>query len=214
MLEFSPLCLKRLNKDGIFSSILNSVDSVHLDIMDGDFVPNKAFSVSDINEFKCNIPKHVHIMSWDPMQYIKDLVNIDSISFHYEVGGCRNIIQSIKDKQIRVGLVVNPKTSINEILKYIPLLDRVIVMAVEPGYSAQEYLPSTSQKIIELRKMSADIEIVVDGGMNEQTIDEVRILGANAFVVCSVIAKSKDIEGKIEELHGIWNNKLIKKVIN
>jgi len=110
--------------------------------------------------------------------------------------------------------VVNPKTSINEILKYIPLLDRVIVMAVEPGYSAQEYLPSTSQKIIELRKMSADIEIVVDGGMNEQTIDEVRILGANAFVVCSVIAKSKDIEGKIEELHGIWNNKLIKKVIN
>jgi len=214
MLEFSPLCLKRLNKDGIFSSILNSVDSVHLDIMDGDFVPNKAFSVSDINEFKCNIPKHVHIMSWDPMQYIKDLVNIDSISFHYEVGGCRNIIQSIKDKQIRVGLVVNPKTPINEILKYIPLLDRVIVMAVEPGYSAQEYLPSTSQKIIELRKMSADIEIVVDGGMNEQTIDEVRILGANAFVVCSVIAKSKDIEGKIEELHGIWNNKLIKKVIN
>jgi ribulose-phosphate 3-epimerase len=214
MLEFSPLCLKRLNKDGIFSSILNSVDSVHLDIMDGDFVPNKAFSVSDINEFKCNIPKHVHIMSWDPMQYIKDLVNIDSISFHYEVGGCRNIIQSIKDKQIRVGLVVNPKTPINEILKYIPLLDRVIVMAVEPGYSAQEYLPSTSQKIIELRKMSADIEIVVDGGMNEQTIDEVRILGVDAFVVCSVIAKSKDIEGKIEELHGIWNNKLIKKVIN
>ena len=206
MLEFSPLCIARLKKDHIFSAILNNVDSVHLDIMDGEFVPNTAFSVTEINEFKCSIPKHVHIMSWDPMQFIKDLVNVDSISFHCEVEKCKNIIKKIKEKKIKAGLVINPNTPMDSIFEYLPLLDRVVVMAVEPGYSAQKYLPLTSQKIIELRDYCSDIEIVVDGGMNEDTIGEVKKLGANAFVVCSVIAKSKDVRAKILELQGIWNN--------
>tara|TARA_B100001059_G_C17632272_1_gene475056 strand:- start:163 stop:801 length:639 start_codon:yes stop_codon:yes gene_type:complete len=208
MLEFSPLCLARLHKDDMFSAILDNVDSVHLDIMDGDFVPNTAFSVSEINEFTCSVPKHVHIMSWDPMVFIKDLINVDSISFHCEVDNCGDIIKNIKAKGINAGLVINPNTPIDTIFKYIDQIHRVIIMAVEPGYSAQKYLPLTSKKISDLREFSPDIEISIDGGMNETTISHVKELGANAFVVCSVIAKSNNVQEKIKELQSIWNNNI------
>ncbi len=207
MLEFSPLCLARLNKDDMFSAILDNVDTIHLDIMDGEFVPNTAFTVNEINNFECNIPKHVHIMSWHPMQFIKDLINVDSISFHCEVENCEKIIRYIKKKGIKAGLVINPKTPISSLFKYIPMIDRVIIMAVEPGYSAQKYLPNTSNKIKKLRDYCSNIEISIDGGMNETTIKNVKELGADAFVVCSVIAKSNNVKDKIEELKNIWSNK-------
>ena len=98
MLEFSPLCLQRLKLDQKLSKILNNVDSVHLDIMDGEFVPNKAFDVDGINNFKCEIPKHVHIMAKNPIEYIEKLNEVDSISFHFEVGDTINLINSIKKK--------------------------------------------------------------------------------------------------------------------
>ena len=136
MLEFSPLCLNRLNKGSILSTVLEHVDSIHLDIMDGKFVPNEAFSSKEINEFECNIPKHVHIMSENPIEYISKLHNVSSISFHFEAGNCLELIHEISSRNIKVGLVINPMTPIESIYQYIPLLDRVIIMAVEPGFSA------------------------------------------------------------------------------
>lgn len=135
MLEFSPLCLERLKLDKLLSKILDNVDSVHLDIMDGHFVPNTAFNVESINNFKCSIPKHVHIMAHKPIKYIKELENIDSISFHYEAGDTLNVIKNIKNKNMKVGLVISPETDIDKIFEYIPLIDRVIIMAVKPGFS-------------------------------------------------------------------------------
>ena len=216
MLEFSPLCLERLKLDQLKTTILDNVDSVHLDIMDGYFVPNIAFSVESINKFQCNIPKHVHIMADQPITYINELENIDSISFHFEVGDTSNIIKNIKNKNIKVGLVVNPETNIEKIFEYVPIIDRVIIMAVKPGFSGQKFMPETSSKIIKLRKLSNKIEIVIDGGMNENTIREVRTLGADAYVVCSVIVKSNDIVSKIKQLKnsshsGVMNKKLLQK---
>lgn len=210
MLEFSPLCLIRLNKSDTLSSVLKLVDSIHLDIMDGKFVPNTAFNVHEINEFKCIVPKHVHIMSNNPIKYIDELNNVASISFHYEAGNCLETINRVTKKKIKVGLVVNPTTPIESIFEYIPLLDRVVIMAVEPGFSEQKYLPSTNSKLIQLRKFSSEIEIVIDGGMNEKTIKTVKELGANAFVICSVIVKSKNKRKKILELKSIWNEQYIK----
>lgn len=200
MLEFSPLCLQRLQIDQKLSKILDNVDSVHLDIMDGKFVSNTAFDVDSINNFKCKIPKHVHIMAENPIEYIEKLKNVDSISFHLEIGDTLNLINTIKKKNINVGIVLSPKTPIEEIFKYINLIDRVILMSVEPGFSGQKFIPETSSKIIKLRKFSKEIEIAIDGGMNEHTIREVKTLGANSFIVCSVIVKSLNIISKIKEL--------------
>lgn len=213
MLEFSPLCLERLNLDRLFSKIIENVDSIHLDIMDGHFVPNTAFSVESINNFKCDIPKHIHIMANDPIQYIEKLHNIDSISFHYETGNHLNVIQNIRKKKVKVGLTISPETDIEKVFEFLPLLDRVIIMAVKPGFSGQKYLPEASSKIIKLRKFSKDIEIVIDGGMNEHTIREVRTLGADAFIVCSVIVKSEDVVSKINELKDSSNNGALNKIL-
>ena len=216
MLEFSPLCLERLKLDQLKNTILDNVDSVHLDIMDGYFVPNIAFSVESINKFQCNIPKHVHIMADQPITYINELEKVDSISFHFEVGDTSNIIKKITNKNIKVGLVVNPETDIEKIFKYVPVIDRVIIMGVKPGFSGQKFIAETLSKIIKLRKLSNKIEIVIDGGMNENTIREVRTLGADAYVVCSVIVKSNDIVSKIKQLKnsshsGVMNKKLLEK---
>jgi len=203
MLEFSPLCLERLNLDNKLSQILENVESVHLDIMDGKFVLSNAFSVDQINNFKYEIPKHVHIMAYEPIKYIKNLKNINSISFHYEVGDTLNTINAIKEKEIKVGLVVNPETDIDNIFEFVPLLDRVIIMAVNPGFSGQKYLPVANKKIEDLRKFSEKIEIVVDGGMNKETINLSYSLGANSFVICSVIVKSDNVLKTINYLNGI-----------
>lgn len=218
MLEFSPLCLNRLKLDGILSTIIEHVDTIHLDIMDGDFVPNTAFSVESIINFKCNIPKHIHIMANDPISYIEKLKNVDSISFHFETGDTLNVIKKIKDKNFKVGLAISPQTDIEKIFEYVPMLDRVIIMAVTPGFSGQKYFAETSAKIIKLRNFSKKIEIAIDGGMNEHTIREVRTLGADSFIVCSVIVKSNDVISKIIELkkssiNGALNKNLLEKGI-
>ena len=129
-----------------------------------------AFDVDGINNFKCEIPKHVHIMAKNPIEYIEKLNEVDSISFHFEVGDTINLINSIKKKNIKAGIVLSPQTAIDEIFEYVNLIDRVILMSVKPGFSGQNFIPETSSKIIKLRKFSKEIEIAIDGGMNENTI--------------------------------------------
>lgn len=206
MLEFSLLCLKRWNKEQELDKILPHVDSLHLDIMDGDFVPPTAFTVKEINNFKVNIPKHVHIMAYHPETYIEKIKDVNSISFHYEsTDQPLNIIKKIKNKGFRVGITINPETDIKEIKHLINHLDRIIIMAVRPGYGGQKYLQNTSKKISDLREFDKDIEITIDGGMNEDTIKEVMALSADSYVICSVLVKSGDYAMKAKELRKAQN---------
>ncbi len=201
MIEFSLLCLERWNKEGELGKILPFVDSLHLDIMDGNFVKNRAFEPEEINKMDYGLKKHVHIMAFDPENYIKELNHVDSISFHYEaVDSHLNIIKLIKNKGIDAGLVINPETPVEKVKDLLKYLDRMVLMAVVPGFSGQKYLQETSNKIIELRKINKEINLVIDGGMHEDTIREVMTLGANSCVVCSVIVKSNDYERKIKQL--------------
>lgn len=201
MIEFSPLCIGRLNKSFALDKIVECVDSIHLDIMDETFVKSTAFSVEEINNFKTSKPKHVHIMSRNIGSYLKKLINVNSISFHYEAAkDHENLIKIIRDKGILPGIVLKSETSIRLIENLIPRLHRVILMAVPPGFSGQKFISSTTQKVQELREINKEIEIVIDGGMNEETMFEVTSCGANSCVVCSVIVKSNDYKKKIGSL--------------
>ena len=200
-IEFSPLCIGRLKKSYSLDKVISHVDTLHLDIMDNSFVPSSAFSITEINNFKCEKPKHVHIMSKKIESYIEGLVNIESISFHYEATlDHENLISKIKKKKIKAGIVLKSETQIRDIKKLLPLLDRVILMAVPPGFSGQKFIEKTTNKIKELRNLDNSIPIVVDGGMNEETMFEVTSAGANSCVVCSVIVKSDNMEEKILRL--------------
>ena len=206
MLEFSLLCLKRWKKEDELVKIIPHIDSLHLDIMDGRFVNPTAFSVKEINQLNVNIPKHVHIMAFEPEKYINNLQNVNSISFHYE--STKNpieVIKLIKSKGFRPGLTINPETDIKEIKHLLEYLDRIVVMAVKPGYGGQKYLPNTSKKIADLRLIDKNIEIAIDGGMNEETIKEVMALSADSYIICSVLVKASDYAKKAQELREAQN---------
>ena len=201
MIEFSILCLARHNMQYALKEIIPLVDSVHLDIMDGQFVQCQAYTPEFVNAFDAGLPKHVHVMSFKPEAYLNRLQGIDSFTFHVE--GTKNpalLVEQIKARGIRAGICVNPETEVEDIRHVIPIVDRVVLMAVQPGYSGQKYLPLTSEKIIDLRTIAPDVELVIDGGMHEDTIREVMTLGADACVVCSVIVKSNDWAAKITQL--------------
>lgn len=201
LIEFSPLCIGRLKKSNDLSKVLSMIDTVHLDIMDNTFVKSKAFSVNEINNFQSDKLKHVHIMSKDLDRYISKLENVNSISFHYEaVDNHIDIIEKIKKKNFKAGLVVKSETSIHEVKYLFPNIDRLILMAVPPGFSGQTFLTTTTDKIKHVRDLESNIHIAIDGGMNEQTMYEVTSVGANSCVVCSVIIKSKNINEKIINL--------------
>jgi len=201
MIEFSPLCIGRLNKSDSLSTILPLVDSVHLDIMDETFVPCTAFSCNEINNFETKKAKHVHIMSKNIEESINNLDNVSSISYHFEASNNHQIlIKKIKEKKINAGLVIKSETQISSVTNILQYLDRIILMAVPPGFSGQKFIKSTTNKIRELRKINRDIEIVIDGGMNEQTMFEVTSAGADSCVVCSVIVKSENYLNTINSL--------------
>jgi len=217
MLEFSLLCLQRLDMEGVLKKIHNYLDSIHLDIMDGEFVSPTAFSTEFVEEFETPLEKHVHVMSYNPEYYFNKLNNISSFSFHIEaLKNPKPLLEKIKNKNIRSGLVVSPETDIEEVFDLLPIVDRIILMAVNPGYSAQKFLPNTTKKIVALRQVDKDVEIVIDGGMHEDTMREVLGLGANECVVCSVIVKSDNPVEKIRSLKksgsiGIENSKYFLK---
>jgi len=201
------------------SQILPIVDSVHLDIMDGDFVPAKAYSTEFINSFKTDLPKHVHAMCFVPEKSLEQLDGIASFTFHVEaVERPLKLIEKIKKRGIMAGICISPKTPVSDIRHLLPHIDRVLVMAVNPGFSGQKYIPKTSKKIIQLHREAPNIEIVVDGGMHEDTIREVLTLGAHACVVCTVIVKSENWERKVKQLKESGkighNNKMILQNIN
>jgi ribulose-phosphate 3-epimerase len=196
-IEFSPLCIGRLKKSNSLDEVMPYVDSLHLDIMDDSFVPSSAFSVSEINNFKSEKPKHVHIMSKNINNYVEKLSDIESISFHFEAtSNHQDLIDKIKKKKMKVGLVLKSETQISEVKNLLPILDRIILMAVPPGFSGQKYIEKTTNKIKELRNLDKNIHIAIDGGMNEETMFEVTSAGANSCVVCSVIVKSSNIKEK------------------
>ncbi|MBD1154575.1 hypothetical protein IDH00_01745 [Pelagibacterales bacterium SAG-MED21] len=199
LIEFSPLCIGRLKKSNSLLKVLPLVDTIHLDIMDNTFVKSEAFSIEEINNFDCDKPKHVHIMSKNLEHYISKLKNVSSISFHYESTVYHNkILEMIKKKNIKAGIVFKSETQINnEVKNIIPKVDRVILMAVPPGYSGQKFIENTTNKIHEVRNLCANVHIAIDGGMNEQTMFEVTSAGANSCVVCSVIIKSDNIKKKV-----------------
>lgn len=214
MIEFSILCLERQKMQDALPRILPLVDSVHFDIMDGEFVPSTAYSPEFINAFETALPKHVHVMSHNPENYLTQLYGIDSFNFHVEASDkSLELIEKVKNRGIKAGICINPETAIESIIPLVPYVDRILLMAVNPGFSRQKYIPKTSEKIIRLRLAAPDIEIIIDGGMHEDTIREVMTLGSNACVVCSVIVKSNDWEAKIKELKESIqvgrNNKLI-----
>lgn len=187
--------------DERISKVMNFVDLIQLDVMDGIFVPNKSIDFDfKLQKTKCHFEAHLMIKS--PERWIeKNYMKVDTILAHFE--SCNNplkIINLVKSKKKRVGFVLNPETSAKQIENYLDELDQVLIMTVNPGFYGSPFLPKMIDKISELRKMKSDLDIEVDGGITPKTIYSVYRAGANMFVSGSYIVNAANIKMAIDKL--------------
>ena len=200
---------------GDFANLANDIknlensgaDWIHVDVMDGHFVPNLTIGAPVVKALKkvSTIPLDVHLMISNPEKYIEDfaLAGSDIITFHYEATKekTKEVIDLIKSFGKKVGLSVKPKTSVSEILEYIPMVDLVLVMTVEPGFGGQSFMHDCASKIPLIRQNSGtDLIIQVDGGINNVTSKICTSLGANSLVAGSYIFENDDIKSAIKAL--------------
>lgn len=182
-------------------------DYLHLDIMDGSFVPQITFGskiVADIKKIT-SLPLDVHLMIVSPEKHIDDFAKAgaDIISVHYEGNiHLHKLIMQIKSHNIKAGIVLNPHTRVDVIEPLIDDIDNVLIMSVNPGFGGQKFIAKSIKKIEETKKLigQRDIIISVDGGINLSTHSDVIKAGANFLVAGSAIIDSKDKKETIKQL--------------
>ncbi|MEG3006553.1 MAG: ribulose-phosphate 3-epimerase [Oscillospiraceae bacterium] len=190
--------------------VKGGADMLHLDIMDGHFVPNITFGAPVI---KCLRPLtkavfDTHLMISDPDKYIKDFAKAgsDIITFHIESNSdVVETINLIKSFGIKAGLSVKPNTPIEEVYPYLDMLDMVLVMTVEPGFGGQSFMENMMDKIIKLKAKCAEINkenllIQVDGGISEKTVAIATSAGANVIVAGSALFSQENYQDAISKL--------------
>ncbi len=179
------------------------VNRVQIDVMDGEFVPNKTVQPEDLKDFKTDLMKEAHLMVNDNEKYVEAFLDLsfDMIIVHYE--SCKDvsgIIKKVKDRGKKIAIAINPPTPLSAIKDYLDDLDMVLIMTVNPGFSGQGFDPSVLPKIRELRSMRRDLDIEVDGGIKVGTVRLAAEAGANIFTSCSGIFKFEDKKEAVESL--------------
>ena len=177
---------------------------LHLDVMDGNFVPNISFGPVVIKSLRAhsNLIFDVHLMIENPDKYVADFVDAgaDIICVHVESTKHLNrTIQLIKSYKKKVGVALNPSTSLDTIKYDLDNIDMVLIMTVNPGFGGQKFIPQMLQKIKELRKIAPNIDIQVDGGINDEISKLVIEAGANVLVAGSYVFNG-NYKDKIDSL--------------
>lgn len=181
-------------------------DWIHVDVMDGHFVPNITIGVPVVKSIKkvSNLPLDVHLMIENPEKYIQPFAQAgsDILTFHYEaVKDVSSVVNIIKSYGVKAGMSIKPKTPAEEILEFLPLLDLVLVMTVEPGFGGQSFIKVCAGKIPLIKKYASENLIIqVDGGINAETAKICTAYGANSLVAGNYIYKSGDIQKAVQSL--------------
>ena len=210
--------LLSVKKEDIIQTIYNlevaHTDYFHVDVMDGRFVEN---DTSETMRIYCeylnqvtNVPIDVHLMVTNIKEYVDSytIFNPNIITFHYEA--CKNkeevdnYIKYVKDRETKVGLAIKPETKIDDIIEFLPKINLLLIMSVEPGKGGQKFIESTLEKIkyakTKIDEMGLETEIEVDGGINLENSKEVKEAGATMLVSGTAIINSKDYSYTIKKL--------------
>ena len=192
----------------------SKAEYIHFDVMDGDFVPNLTFGPQFISNLRTKTKKifDVHLMIYRVDKFLDDYIKAGSniITFHYEIDEDLNkLIYKIKQNKIKVGIALKPKTTFEEIKKYLHLVDQVIIMTVEPGFGGQAFL---SDQIIKIESISRyikennlNVNIEIDGGVNYETGKLCVDAGANILVAGSFLFKQSSLTMATNKLYDFFN---------
>ena len=174
-------------------------DWVHVDVMDGVFVPNISFGQKMVKDIRplTTLPLDVHLMIVNPERYVEQFAErgADYITIHIEsTDKVEETLKKIRQCGKKAGLSVKPATPVSEIEKYIDLIDLILIMSVEPGFGGQKFMPIALEKIAQAKKLVGDRNILVevDGGVTEQNIQEIRQAGVDAVVAGSSVFSAPD----------------------
>lgn len=199
-LDLSILNLDYKNVERDLNKLIDILDYVHLDVMDGVFVNNISFGPDFIKSIRSLTNKtfDTHLMIIDPIKYIKQFAEAGSnyITFHVEAASdVMETINLIKSYNVKPGISIKPNTKVEEIKKYLPYVDQVLVMSVEPGFGGQGFMPNSIDKVKELYNLRKENNynylINIDGGINDKTIELVKGY-IDMAVVGSYITKASD----------------------
>ena len=187
-------------------------DGFHIDVMDNHFVPNLTWGAQFTNAFVgvCQKPLFVHLMITNPQEFIQTLSlrTIDVLCFHIETtSNPELLIKQIKEKKWKVAITLKPKTALSEIFPFLHLIDQVLLMSVEPGFSGQQFLDCSIERLdslVQFRKeQNLGFEIVMDGGINQTNIGELAQKGAHSFGIAGAIFDAPDPIKAIEALRKV-----------
>lgn len=188
------------------------VKYLHIDVMDGNFVPSISFGMPVISSIRTHTKLFfdVHLMIEEPIRYIKEFkdAGADGLTIHVEA--CSDVyktISEIKELGLKAGITLKPGTALEEIKPLLNVVDMVLVMSVEPGFGGQAFMPESLERISKLRQMSnemnAEIDIEVDGGINKDNVADVIKAGANIIVSGTSVFKD-DIENNIKDFQEVF----------
>lgn len=191
--------------------INGGADMIHLDVMDGVFVPNITFGikmVADLKKKSQNIPLDCHLMIVHPEKYVKEFAKAgaDYITVHYEACGEKlaEVLNLIKSFGVKCGLVINPDTPVEKVRNEIALCDMVLVMSVFPGFGGQSFIPSVLDKCKQIREIidgeNPGCLLEIDGGINEKTSKLAIAAGCDVLVAGSAVFGSDNVETAIKSL--------------
>ncbi len=214
-MEISVSYLKSLySKEKTIMNIeKTTADYIHVDLMDGGFVPEKNFEINSTIKLlkKHELPLDIHLIVFDPLIYINDLATLEPeyITFHIEATkDIVKTIESIRRNNIKVGISIKPETNIMEIMPYLSLIDLVLIMSVEPGKGGQEFIPSSVNRLLILKKFresnNLHYKISIDGGINNKTILKVKD-NIDIAVAGSYICLSNNYQERINNLKSLNN---------
>ena len=184
-------------------------DVIHVDVMDGHFVPNITIGPLVVQGLKklTSLPLDVHLMIENPERYVDDFIQAGGnwITVHAEVcPHIKRVIKKVRRLNARPGMVLKPATPLKTLFPVLDEIDLVLIMSVNPGFGGQSFIPSTLKKIERLRKIVDQnrypLEIEVDGGVKVENIRDVSMAGADIFVVGTGIFKTENYEETIRKL--------------
>ena len=192
----------------------SKADYIHFDVMDGDFVPNLTFGPQFISNLRSKTKKifDVHLMINRVGKFLDDYVKAGSniITFHYEIDENLNeLISNIKKNNIKAGIAIKPKTTSDEIIKYLHTVDQIIIMTVEPGFGGQSFLNNQIEKIKDIsnyvKENNLKVDIEIDGGVNYETGKLCVDAGANILVAGSFLFKQDNLTVATDKLNDFFN---------